>query len=141
MLTYFNEKVTLEGQGDASDKRLGFVLLQDSKPVTYSNRALTDAETRYSQIEKDLLAHVFGLERNHQYAYGRKVILWTDHKPLVSITRKPLASAPKRLQRLLLRLQQYDVEIFYKPGPRFINVERQRQVLFSTTTSYFQRLF
>ena len=26
-------------------------------------------------------------------------------------------------------------------GPRFINVERQRQVLFSTTTSYFQRLF
>ena len=28
----------------------------------------------------------------------------------------PLASAPKRLQRLLLRLQQYDVDLRYKPG-------------------------
>ena len=59
---------------------------------------------------------MFGLEHNHQYAYGRKVILYTDHKPLVSISRKPLASAPKRLQRLLLRLQRYVAEIRYRPG-------------------------
>lgn len=58
---------------------------------------------------------MFGLEHNHQYVYGRKVILYTDHKPLVSISRKPLASAPKRLQRLL-RVQQYDAEIRYRPG-------------------------
>ena len=80
------------------------------------DRALTQAEQRYSQIEKELLAQVFGLEHNHQYVYGRKVILYTDHKPLVSISSKPLASAPKRLQRLLLRLQQYDAEIRYRPG-------------------------
>ena len=43
-------------------------------------------------------------------------MLYTDHKPLVSISCKPLASAPKRLQRLLLRLYQYDVEIRYRPG-------------------------
>ena len=42
--------------------------------------------------------------------------MWTDHKPLVSIYKKPLASAPKRLQRLLLRVQQYDVDLRYKPG-------------------------
>ena len=59
---------------------------------------------------------MFGLEHNHQYAYGRKVILYTDHKPLVSISRKPLASAPKRLQRLLLRLQRYVAEIRHRPG-------------------------
>ena len=80
------------------------------------DRALTQAEQRYSQIEKELLAQVFGLEHNHQYVYGRKVILYTDHKPLVSISSKPLASAPKRLQRLLLRLPQYDAEIRYRPG-------------------------
>ena len=61
------------------------------------------------------MAQAFGLEHNHQYVYDRKVILYTDHKPLVSISRKPLASAPKRLQRLL-RLQQYDAEIRYRPG-------------------------
>ena len=80
------------------------------------DRALTQAEQRYSQIEKELLAQVFGLENNHQYVYGRKVIIYTDHEPLVSISSKPLAFAPKRLQRLLLRLQQYDAEIRYRPG-------------------------
>ena len=44
------------------------------------------------------------------------MILWTDHKPLISIYKKPLVSAPKRLQRLLLRLQQYHVDLKYKPG-------------------------
>ena len=117
ILTYFDPKVVTEGQGDASEKGLGFVLLQNGHPITYASRALTPAETRYSQIEKELLAQIFGLERNHEYTYGRQMVLWTDHKPLVSISRKPLANAPKRLQRLLLRMQRYDVNIQYKPGP------------------------
>ncbi len=116
LLKYFNPSDPTEGQGDASSTGLGFVLTQNDQPVTLASRALTPAETRYSQIEKELLALVFGLEHNHQYVYGRKITLWTDHKPLVSISRKPLATAPKRLQRLLLRLQQYDTEIHYKPG-------------------------
>ncbi len=116
LLKYFNPSDPTEGQGDASSTGLGFVLTQNDQPVTFASRALTPAETRYSQIEKELLALVFGLEHNHQYVYGRKITLWTDHKPLVSISRKPLATAPKRLQRLLLRLQQYDTEIHYKPG-------------------------
>ena len=33
------------------------------------------------------------------------------------IVKKPLAAAPKRLQRLLMRLMQYDVEIKYRRGP------------------------
>ena len=91
--------------------------MQYGQPVTFASRALTPAERGYSQIEKELLAQVFGMEHNHNYVYGRKVILWTDHKPLVySISQKPLVSAPKRLQRLLLRLQQYDYQIRYKPG-------------------------
>ena len=95
------------------------LILYSHKKTTLSamqDRALTQAEQRYSQIEKELLAQVFGLENNHQYVYDRKVIIYTDHKPLVSISSKPLASAPKRLQRLLLRLQQYDAEIRYRPG-------------------------
>ena len=36
--------------------------------------------------------------------------------PLVSIMEEPLGSAPKQLQRLLLRLQNYDMEIRYMPG-------------------------
>ena len=44
-------------------------------------------------------------------------MLWSDHKPLETICKKPLATAPKHMHRKLLRLQQYDGEICYKPGP------------------------
>ena len=120
VLSYFDPNEPLEAQGDASERGLGFVLLQQGKPVSFKSRALTDAETRYSQIEKELLAQVFGLEKNNQITYGRHVILWTDHKPLVTIAKKPLARAPKRLQNLLLRLLHYDVEIRYMPGKDLI---------------------
>ena len=49
--------------------------------------------------------------------YGTKIVLSSYHQPLETISKKPLATAPKRLQRLLLRLQQYDFETHYKPGP------------------------
>ena len=61
VLKYFNPQTQTEGQGDASQNDLGFVQLQEGQPVTYASRALTPAEQRYSQIEKDLLAQVFGL--------------------------------------------------------------------------------
>ena len=117
ILRYFNSSEPFEGQGDASANGIGFVLMQNDQPVSYLTRALTTSERNYSQIEKELLAQVFGVERHHQYVYGQKVMLWSDHKPLETICKKPLATAPKRLQRLLLRLQQYDVEVRYKPGP------------------------
>ena len=60
------------------------------------------------------------MEHNHHHVYVQKVILWTDHKPLVSILQKPLASVFIRLQCLLLRLQQYDCEIYYKPGKEML---------------------
>ena len=91
VLKYFDPTKETEGQGDASERGIGFTLM----PVTFSSRALTSAETRYSQIEKELPALIFGLERNHQFTYGRKITLWTDHKPLVSISRKPITTAPK----------------------------------------------
>ena len=79
------------------------------------------------------MAQVFGVERNHHYVYGRKVVLWSDHKPLEIISKKPLATAPKRLQRLLLRLQQYAVEIRYKPGPEMFLADTLSRAYLLTT--------
>ena len=55
-----NEEVTI--QCDASLSGLGAALLQKGQPVAYASRALTPAETRYAQIEKELLAIVFACE-------------------------------------------------------------------------------
>ena len=62
------------------------------------------------------MAIVCGCEKFDQYLYGHKVTVETDHKPLVSISQKSIQSAPRRLQRMILRLQRYDVRITYKKG-------------------------
>lgn len=95
---------------------MGAVLTQNGQLIAFASRALSDAETRYVQIEKELLSVVFGSEKFHQYTYGRRVTVQTHHKPLESIVVKPLHMAPKRLQRLLLRLLVYDVSLTYRTG-------------------------
>ena len=44
----------------------------------------------------------------------------SDHKPLEAIVKKPLAAAPPRLQRILLRMQKYDYVLEYKPGKELV---------------------
>ena len=110
VLEYFEPKQELTLQRDASDTGLGAVLTQNGQPIAFASRALSDAETRYARIE-ELLAVVFGLEKFHQYTYGRPVTVQSDHKPLEVIVKKPVYNAPKRLQRLLLRLLVYDVNL------------------------------
>ena len=85
--------------------------------MAYASRALTQTETHYAQIEKELLTIVFGCTRFEAYIYGRRdVRVESDHQPLETIMKKPLYKAPRRLQRMLLQLQKYDVTIQYKKG-------------------------
>jgi len=116
VLNFFDPQEKTLLQCDASMSGLGACLMQDGYPVAYASRALTPTETNYAQIEKELLAMVFGVERFKGYVYGRKTFIDTDHKPLESIMKKSLSSAPKRLQRMLLRLQKFDLEISYRNG-------------------------
>jgi hypothetical protein len=120
VLAYYDINKPVIVQCDSSQSGLGVVLLQDNRPVEYASHSLSSTEQSYAQIEKELLAIVFGLERLHSYVYGRHVIVETDHKPLLSIVKKPLTSAPKRLQRMLLRLQKYDFELHYRPGTQVV---------------------
>ena len=91
--------------------------MQGGQPVGYASRALTDTETRYAQIEKELLAIVFACNKFDAYIYGREVInVESDHQPLEAIMKKPLNNAPNRLQRMLMQLQKYSLQVRYKKG-------------------------
>ena len=116
VLAFYDPAEQLTIQCDASQSGLGAVLLQNDRPIAYSSRALNKTEQNYAQIEKELLAIVFSVEKWHQYTFGRPVKIQSDHKPLEAIFQKPLSSAPRRLQGMMLRIQGYDLHIVYKKG-------------------------
>ena len=116
VLRYFDVSKNITIQCDASQYGIGATLLQEGQPVHYANRALTTTEQNYAQIEKELLAFLFSCEHFEHYIYGKHVTVETDHKPLIAIQKKPINTASKRLQRMMLRLQRFDLNLTYKPG-------------------------
>jgi transposase InsO family protein len=118
LLSFYNAKKPLIIQVDASSRGLGAALLQEDGPVEYASKSLSETESRYSNIERETLAVVFGLERFHHYAYGRKVTIESDHKPLETLHKKNVHKASPRIARMLLRIHKYNVEIKYVPGTK-----------------------
>ena len=87
--------------------------LQDGHPITFISQALTSTQQCYSNIEHELLVVVVIVEHLHHYIFGRKFTIHTDHSPLANIFKKCLNDTSPRLQCLLLRLSQYEMDIHY----------------------------
>lgn len=117
VLALYSESAPVVVSVDASSVALGAVLLQEGRPVEFASLTLTETQSRYAHIEKEMLAIVFGVERFRQYIYGRSdVTVHSDHKPLEALFKKPLVSVPARLQRMMMRVQGYDFKVVYTPG-------------------------
>ena len=115
-LSYFNPSKETSLQVNASNKGRGAVLLQEGRPIAFVSKVLTETKQRYVNIERELPAVLFDCERFRTYLYGCKFQVESDHKPLEMISQKNLIAVPPRLQRILLRLQEYDLSIIYRPG-------------------------
>lgn len=110
-----NSEVTI--QCDSSSMGLGSCLMQNGQPVSFASRALSDAETRYPMIDKELLAIVYSCSKFHSWIYGlQSVRVQSDHRPLEAIFKKPIASTSPRLQRLLLKVMKYPLRVEYTRG-------------------------
>ncbi|XP_053698805.1 uncharacterized protein K02A2.6-like [Sabethes cyaneus] len=116
VLAYYDVKSDVTLSVDASSKAFGAVLLQNGKPVAYASKSLTSAQENYPQIEKEAAAIRFACNKFHEYVYGKRLTIETDHKPLESICKKTLDRAPPRLKRILLDVTQYAPKIVYKRG-------------------------
>ena len=116
ILPYFDRNKETILQTDASKKGFGAVILQEEQPIYYASRALTSAEKNYQNLEREAQAAVWGMEKFHYFLYGRKFILQTDQKPLVSIFRKHMIDLSPRIQRITIRAWQYEFEPQHIPG-------------------------
>ena len=131
VLAHYDVTQKLKLAADASAYGLGAVISHvyddgSEKPIAYASRTLSNAEKNYAQIDKEALALVFAVQRFHTYLYGRKFVLVTDHKPLVTLLGPkrgipPLAAA--RLQRWAIILAAYSYEIEYKATQQHANAD------------------
>ena len=106
-------------QVDTSAYGLGATILQPSTqhsdgtfddsslhPITYSSKSLNPTEQRYDQAKNECLAIIEAFNKFDQWLLGKSnITAHTDHQPLQSIFQKDLASAPKRLLKMMLFLQ------------------------------------
>ena len=67
---YFNPSLPMTIQVNDSQVGLGAALLQNGKPIAFASKALTETKCQYANIEREMLAAVFGAERFCTYIYG-----------------------------------------------------------------------
>ena len=124
LLSHFDPVKPILVQVDASPFGLGAILShveEDGResPVYYASRTLSAAERNYPQIEKEGLALVYAVKKFHQFLYGNKFYLFTDHKPLLGLfseTASLPARSASRVLRWAVMLSGYNYELKYRPG-------------------------
>ena len=122
VLAHFDPSLPVGIACDASQVGIGAVLFHrwadgSERPIANASKSLNRAQRHYSQIQKEALAIIFALKKFHQFLYGRKFTLITDHKPLLSLfspSKEIPVMAANRLARWALMLSQYEYEIEYR---------------------------
>ena len=92
-------------------------------PITFASKSLTGAECRYSNIERESLGILHGLKKCHHYCFAGEVLVITNHKPLVAIFKKDVATLSQHIQHILLKIHQYRVQIINKPGLKIFTAD------------------
>ena len=115
----------------ASSYGLGCVLyhqMPDSsqRPIAYASKALSSTERLYSKMEREALSLLFGVRKFHQFLFGRKFTLVTDHKPLLVVLGPKghiQTVSASRLHRWATERLAYDFELKFRPTEAYMNAD------------------
>nr|GEZ68773.1 reverse transcriptase domain-containing protein [Tanacetum cinerariifolium] len=103
---------------DASDFTIGAVLGQRQdkyfRPIHYASKTMTEAESKYTTTEKEMLAVVYAFKKFQSYLILNKSIVYTDHSALKYLFAKKDSKA--RLLRWVLLLQEFTFKVVDTKG-------------------------
>lgn len=126
---HFDPNRELFLERDASPYGVGAALFHhiagEKRPVGFRSRKLT-AERKYSHIEREALALIFGVTQFRDYLLGRQFTLVTDNQPLLGLLRHDRQTpvmAAARIQRWTLIFGAYKYQRLYKPGKFMLNAD------------------
>ena len=116
LLHYFDPRKPACLQCDASLRGIGAALLQPDAGGELRPIAYLQARVLHPLNSDTPVSSANGMQRFHTFLYGREFSVITDHRFLVMIANKPIASAPPRRQRMLIQLHGYNFTMTYRPG-------------------------
>jgi hypothetical protein len=120
-MAYFNPKSSTEVVVDACPVGLCAMLVQQdnngkSSMIALASRSLKPVVQRYSQTKREALAVTWGCIHFHLYLFGAAFTIVTDHKSIVSLFNNVHSKPSVRMERWILKLQQYTYQVVYRPG-------------------------
>ena len=126
VLALYNPNSETEIHTDASKLGIGGILLQKQvdrtlKPIAYFSRVTSKEEQAYHSYELETLAVVESIKRFRIYVAGIKFKVVTDCSAVrATLTKRDLVP---RIARWWLHIQEYDIDIEYRPGKRMKHVD------------------
>ena len=115
---YGSEAQPLQLYVDASGRGAGACLAQEqqgeTKVIAYASMTFSAPETRYSTIERELVALRWGIKAFRPFLIGSEFVLHTDHRPLMYLHNMKIIDS--RLARTLEDLADFNFSIVYTPG-------------------------
>lgn len=142
VLTHYDPKLPVTLAVDASPTGVGAVLSHEfnngvERPIQFASRTLNETQQRYSQVDREAFAIIFGVQKFYQYVYGRKFTLITDNKAISQIFSPnkglPVLSAT-RMQHYAVYLESFDYEIRFRNSKENCNADALSRLPTSKST-------
>ena len=126
ILQHFNPYYQTCLETDSSSYGIGEVLMQRKSnsvrwlPNQFASRTLNAAERNYSQLEREALSVIFGIDKFRNFLLGSNFIIKNDHKLLNTLFAKdkpvPQTCSARVLRGWSLKLKQFNYVFQYSCG-------------------------